>query len=259
MTIAAVVWVAVAVPPPASPQGCRAGVAQAEEDPIDPRIECGPPSSDGSCAAVAGFRSVSARARGRGLRLSFVRRARRPVRVDVFRSSNGRRIAGPRLVARFGRRARPFTWSGRSARGRGAVVDGYYYVRYVLRDGRGGVDIRRITLERRRGRFLARRPFYALASCNLVTIYRLSRPVFGGLGARPLTIAYRLNQDARVAVQVTRGRRTVRRFAARSRRAGATHRLRLRATGLRRGAYTVRLTARAGSVTVRRRLSATRL
>ena len=50
---------------------------------------------------TAGFRSVSARPRGRGLRIGFSRRVDAPVNVDVFQQSRGRRVIDNLLVARF--------------------------------------------------------------------------------------------------------------------------------------------------------------
>ena len=89
---------------------------------------------------------ASARPRGRRLRVRFARRASRPVTVDVFRNSRGRRVLGNRRVARFTKRKRSFTWK---ARGAGA---GIYTVRL-----RSGGDVRRFVLARRGGRF-HRRP-----------------------------------------------------------------------------------------------------
>ena len=69
----------------------------------------------GACAASAGFRSVSVRPSGRGLRFGFRRRGTRPVSVDVFQSSIGRRILGNRRIAHFTGRRRAFRWGGRGA------------------------------------------------------------------------------------------------------------------------------------------------
>ena len=60
-----------------------------------------------------GFRSVvRARARPAASRLGFARAVQRPVTVDVFQQSVGRRVIGERLVARYTNRARSFTWNG---------------------------------------------------------------------------------------------------------------------------------------------------
>ena len=224
--------------------------ACAQGDAVVPRVDCenpaGAPQTLEACAATTqSFRSVSARPRGRGLRFAFARRVDRPVTVDVFQVSAGRRVLGERRVARFVRRASPFTWRGR----RGS--DGVYFVRFSMRDARGRADERRIALVRRRGRFAPRRPHYRRTSCATLTSFKLERPVFGGRGNRPLRIAFRLARAGRVSVEVLRGRRVVRRFRTTTRGAGVTHRLRVRPERLRRGSYRVRLRYRGdqGSLT----------
>lgn len=213
--------------------------ACAQGDPVVPRQDCSATVAQTleSCAATTqSFRAVSARARGRrGLRLAFTRRVDRPVTVDVFQVSAGRRVLGQRRVARFTRRTGAFTWSG----SRGS--DGLYFVRFSIRDERGRLDERRVALVRRGGRFAARPDFYRRTSCATLTSFKLERPAFGGSRNRPLGIAFRLARQGRVTVEVLRGRRVVRRFGTTTRRARVTHRLRLAPERLPRGTYTVRL------------------
>jgi hypothetical protein len=83
--------------------------------------------------------------------------------------------------------------------------------------------------------------------------------VFGGSGRRSLGIAYRLARPGRVTVEVLRGKRRVKRFATRSRKASRTYRDTLAASGRPVGDYRVRVTVRSGkailsSVLVSRRL-----
>ena len=217
-------------------------------NPVAPRIDCerGQPAAVESCAATSTvFRSVAARARGRGLRVSFSRRVRRRVTVDVFHVSSGRTVIGNRRVARV---RRPATLRDRGLR------DGFYFVRF-----RSGRDDRRVALRRSRGRFRAVRPFYRRASCGAVTSYKLERPVFGGRANRALGIAFRVRRAGTVRVEVRRGGRVVRRFRTVRRRGGVTHRLRLPAERLRRGTYEVRLTYVSGGVQVRTALFSRRL
>ena len=205
-----------------------------------------PPTTPTACASTAGFRSVSARPRGRGLRIGFSRRVSAPVNVDVFQQSRGRRVIDNLLVARFTRKTRAFTWKGR-ARNAKRLTDGGYFVRFRMPQGAGRRDVRRITLSRRNGRFRPRPAFYGRSSCGLVTSYKLSSAVFGGRQGRRLGIAFRLSRRATVRVAITRGgTRTVRTFRARSYAPDRTHRLSLPAAGLRRGDY--RVTLRAGAV-----------
>ncbi|CAA9490465.1 MAG: hypothetical protein AVDCRST_MAG30-1333, partial [uncultured Solirubrobacteraceae bacterium] len=132
------------------------------------------------CTPTSGFRSTSAKASGRGLRLDFTRRTgNAPVAVDVFQQSRGRSITGERLVARFTNKGSAFTWNGRATRGGKTVRDGYYFARFRIRTP-AGIDTRRVTLVRRNGRFSQRPSFYGRDTCSTLRSYKLSRPVFGG-------------------------------------------------------------------------------
>ncbi|MEO8687558.1 MAG: PPC domain-containing protein [Solirubrobacteraceae bacterium] len=212
-----------------------------------------------ACTASRGFRSASAARAGRGVRFAFSRREANPVTVDVFQQSRGRRVTGERLVARFIKRAHSFRWNGRGNRGR-RVKDGIYFVRYQMRFASKRLrDFRRITLQRKGGRWTTRQQFYKAASCGLLSSYKLTRPVFGGTGRRPLGIAYRLSRPGKVTVEVFKGTKRVRRFATRSRRASRTYRNTIRSRGRARGDYRVRVTVRSGtarltSILVSRRL-----
>ena len=217
----------------------------AAQDPVDPRERC---DDEGAarCVATSGFKSVSARARGRGLRLGFTRRRARRVTVDVFQHSAGRRVLGNRRVARF---TKAVVWRGR----RGS--DGLYSARFTMKLPGRLRDVRRVALRRAGGRFTRRPAFYRRASCGAVTSFKLERPAFARRG---LGIAFRLGTPARVTVTVRRGGKTVRRFKARAGVAGRTYRLRLRSA--RRGDHVVRLSARlASGRVVRARLTSRRL
>jgi hypothetical protein len=201
----------------------------------------------GDCTGDAGFRSVTARPQGRRVKLGFTRRLDLPVRIDVFRVSQGRRIVEERRVARFRRAA---TWRGRGR-------DGYFFVRFtMLRDGRR-VDVRRIVLRRHDGRFSRAKGHHRRGDCQLLRSFKLERPVFGGRAGKPLRLAFRLTAPARVSIAVSRGDRVVRRFATAERAAGRTFRLRLNPRA--RGAYKVRITAVSGGRRVTATLTARRL
>jgi dienelactone hydrolase len=203
------------------------------------------------CARTSSFLRARVRRRGRGLRVDARAARGRRYTVSVFRQSAGRRILGNRLVKRFRRRRAPFTWSGR---GRG-VRDGHYVVRYT-----SGRDVRRFALRRRRGRWSVRPAYYRRSSCGALPSFKLERPVFGGRRNRALGIAFRVASTSRVSVRVLRGRRTVRRYATRTRRGGVTHRLRLASERRRRGDHKVRITVtRPGSRPVTATLTARRL
>jgi hypothetical protein len=231
--------------------GCARAIAAA-------RTPAPTPAAPIACAANAGFRSTSARPRGRRVTFGFSRRESRPVTVDVFQVSHGRRVIGQRLVARFANRNAAVRWNGRANRPGRRVADGYYFARFRMRTATG-TETRRLTLRRRDGRFARRPAFYRRATCDLLPSYKLERPVFGGRNATPLRIAYRVLRRARVQVVVLRGGRVVKRFATRTAAAGRTHRLRLSARGLPRADHRVRITVRAGTVRVTSTLVARRL
>ncbi len=192
-----------------------------------------------SCSAAVAFGSLSVQPSGGGLRFAFSRGGSAKARFDVFRQSDGSRVVGNRLVARFSR-ARSFTWSGAGTRAR--VGEGYYFVRARMRTPSGRIDERRVALRRTAGRFRLRQAFDRTPSCRLLSSFKLERTVFGGRGNRALGIAFRLESDALARVDVLRGSRVVKRYRGQSRRAGITHRLRLASEALGRGDYAVRLT-----------------
>jgi len=210
-----------------------------------------------ACVASAGFRSVSATASGRRVRLGFQRRVSAPVTVDVFQHTRGSRIVGERLVFRR-RSTRPFTWNGKANRRNKRMTDGTYSVRYRVAAG-GTTDVRRVVLRRRRARFARRPDFHRRDSCRTLRAFKLERPAFGGPGSRSLGISYRLLSEARVQVRVQRGNRTVKTFKTVTRKPGRTFRLRLSAKGLRRGDHRVVITVTRGSERIRATLTAARL
>ena len=222
--------------------GCGEALAAPGDPGVERRLDCRT-----ACRARAGFRSVAALPSGRGLRLSFRRGSARPVRVDVYRVTRGRRVIRNRLVVSFRKRRRPFVWSGR-ARGR-PVAPGYFEARF-----RAGREVRRVAVLRRGGRFTRLPAFQRGGLCDGVSAFRLGGPAFGGKGRQPLGIVYRLAQPARVSVLVQRGRRTIKRFRARRRAPGKTYRLRLRTRA--KGMVRVTLVARLDGRTVRSRLVA---
>jgi hypothetical protein len=208
----------------------------------------------GRCDDTLGLRSIGATAvRGGRVRLSFARRTLAPVRVDVFRVSVGRRVLRERLAARFDRRTRSLTWSGRGA------GDGTYVVRFTMVRGGRRVDVRRLVLRRSRGRFTRRPDHHRRESCGALRSFKLERPVFGGRTSTPLRAAYRVGATASVTVTILRGRRVVRRLPAATRRPGRTYRVTLPARGRARGDYRVRLDLAGAGDRVTSTLTASRL
>jgi len=145
-----------------------------------------------ACVSRTALGKVSARRRGRGLRVRWAGGGR--ATVDVLRG--GRRVA--RVNGRRGRA---------TVRVRRAGV-------HVVRVRKGG-DVRRLGVRRRAGRLRVLPAFERRARCARVRLLSLGAPAFRGR----LRIAYRLSGRARVRLTIRRrGRvaRVIRRRAARS-------------------------------------------
>ena len=225
---------------------------------LPPVTAAGPPAA--GCKPRRGFASVSARSRGGGLRIALRRLQARPVVVDVFRQSRGRRVIGNRLVARFRGRTGAFGWNGRSRRAGRGVGDGAYFVRFRMTLADGGTDTRRVTLRRAHGRFRGRPAFHRRASCGTISFFKLGSSVFGGRDGARLGVAFRLGVPARTTLTLLRGGRKVRTLRTAQDPARRKLRLSLRARGLRRGDYRVRLRVqRAGGEVKTATLTARRL
>jgi hypothetical protein len=212
------------------------------------------------CAVASGFRRVSTRPRRHGLRVAFSRRLARPATVSVYQQASGRDVRRrSRLVARFDRRSRSFTWNGRANLSGRQVGDGFLFARFRMPGLSGLPDTRRVALRRAQGRFFVRPAFQRRDSCGLVRAYRLSGPAFGGRRGRPLGVAYRLARRARVWLALYRGGRLVKRVRARTRGAGHVFRVRFRSARLGRADYRVQLVAHSGRQRVRSTLVSRRL
>jgi hypothetical protein len=218
------------------------------------------PPTPPACIAGGGFGATAAKGASRGrVALSFTRKVIRPVSVDVFQQSVGRRVIGERLVARFTGRAASFTWNGKANRPGRKVTDGYYFVRYTVSRPGGGNDVRRVTLRRTKGKWTTRASFYRPDSCGVVRSFKLTRPVFGGPNNRAIEASYRLGAAGRVTLEVLRGGKVVRRIKAANRRANVTYRGPIAAKGLSRADHVFRLTVVSGGKTTKLNLTARRL
>ena len=205
---------------------------------------------------MAGFRRVGAkRAKRGGLRLSFTRRSARSVRVDIFRQAKGRSITKLKRVKTFRSRKRSFTWKARGVR------EGHYVVRFRTQLADGSADLRRIAVQRKRGRFTVRPAFQRANSCtNLVGAFRLNRPVFGGKQKRALFASFRLNQTADVKLTVTRNGKVVRTTQReRNYAAGKGRTIRMTPKGRARGDYVVTISAERQGRTATAALTSRRL
>jgi hypothetical protein len=214
-----------------------------------------------TCLNNPGFVSVGTRSTGRRVALRFVRNARLPVRVDVYRVSSGRKVVRERLVARFGQLTRSIVWNGVANRGRrGPASAGYYVVRFTMFRHGKAYDTRRLVLARNaRGHFIRLPGLQRRVGCGLLAGFKLASPVFGGTTGAALSGTYRLTDRAKVTITVSRGAKVVKRFATVERAAGKTFRFSLSARKRPRGLYTVRLLAQSGENQVTSVLTARRL
>ena len=214
-----------------------------------------------SCLNNPGFVSVGTRSVGRRVALRFVRNARLPVRIEVYRVSAGRRVVREQLIARFDRPSGSVLWDGVANRGRrGPAGAGHYVVRFTMFRNGKPYDTRRLVLSRNaRGHFIRLHGLQRRVGCGLLAGLRLERPVFGGSTGVPLAGTYRLTARGKVTITVRRGAKVVKRFATVERAAGRTFRFSLSARGLRRGDYTVRFLAQSGENQVSAVLTAHRL
>jgi PKD domain len=141
---------------------------------------------------------------------------------------------------------------------------GTYNVGVRVMDDRGGFGFanRRITIT---GPSLAPAGLAANVTSKPQAVeplqsFKLSGPQFGGSRNRSLVVRFRLREAGSVTAVLYRGNRRIRRLRRGDVVADRTYRMRVRARGLRRGLYTVRLTVvTASGETQRARLSSDRL
>lgn len=197
-------------------------------------------SSSPGCVENRGFKAAGVRGVRRRLRVQMTRKQKLPVRVDLYRVTRGRKVVGELRVGSVKTRSKSFTWPTR-------LAPGIYVARFRMYKQGRLFDLRRVVFERTRGGAVRTRPeHHRRESCKLVHTFKVERPAFGGRTRIPLRMSYRLNRTADVTVTITRGKRTVKRFVDRRRRAGRVYRHVLPLRGLRRGDYKVRIEAVAG-------------
>jgi hypothetical protein len=129
----------------------RRQVYVARGEVVDLALPCAPaapPPPRAGCVRPAGFSKVGVARRPHGrLRIAF-RRTTGAGKVTIEITRGGRR------VARMRGRTRSFTWNGR--RNGRQVANGVYVVRFMVRDGAGRIDSRRVVVRKKDGRFAKR-------------------------------------------------------------------------------------------------------
>ena len=137
---------------------------------------------------------------------------------------------------------------------------GVYFLRVTTTTPQGDREVRRIPVNRVRGRWVLRRAFQRQPSCALLSTAALGSPVFDG--RRPISLRYSVTQPARVTISVYRGLRSKKPVRRVVRNAAANKVLRVRFRGkrvARRGEYRVVVSAKRGDEVVRTTLNARRL
>ena len=204
-----------------------------------------------ACVARKGFKSVSVKPKGGGLRFAVQRRVKARFTADVLRVATAKRMVRLKRVARFKRRTGSFTWKAKG------VKPGVYIAKVSVPVG-AGRDVRRSALVRTDGRRFQRRPQFERVACGLMRRAQLRRPAFGGSGRAPLRTTVLTASPAKVTVVATQGGKPLKRWSLKT-KAGAKRTVKLPAAKARPGDVRVRVTAKRGKVRSTAKLAARRL
>jgi hypothetical protein len=212
-----------------------------------------------TCASAAGFNSAAVAPKGKKVTFKVNRREKRPFGVDVFQQTQGRKVIGNRLVARFKNKKKTFTWNGRDIKGR-RLGTGNYFVRFIMKTASGARDTRRATLKYS-GRFRTAPDFYQRVDCGAFKSLKLSSSAFGGSTNAALGVSYKLAiQTKDVTIQFKLGNKVIKKFTGKG-EPNRTFRTKLPASKVKRGkTVKVVITAnRPGAASPRITLAANRL
>ena len=177
-----------------------------------------------ACKESTGFLSAKVKRAGKGLRFDFERAGTSPVKVNIYRQSNGRKALSAKKVASF-EVTESFTWNGKPKKGK--LRKGDYYAQMSVVSPSGQIDMRNFTLRRTGSKFKTGKPFTKTDSCDLLSLYRLGGPVFGG--RTPLRIAFVLTQPAKVTVTLLKGKKKVKRIKRNVKSANRAQRINIKA------------------------------
>jgi PKD repeat protein len=194
-----------------------------------------------SCPSSLGFAKLNVKPKGKGLSFDFQATAPKPVRFTLFRASNGRKAMSAKKVATFSK-TKSFTWKGKK------LAKGDYYVQAQALTPSNQKDTRTFAFTRKGSKFKRGKAFTRTDSCELVSLFRLGSPVFSK--KKPLRIAFALTQPAKVTVTLLKGRKAVKRITKNVTAANRAQRINVKGKALKklkRGAYSVRLSATSGS------------
>ncbi|MBI5103736.1 MAG: immune inhibitor A [Solirubrobacterales bacterium] len=212
----------------------QGGAKPVDPGPVAPTAGAGN-AKPRACAATTALRRATIRRSGRrGLRFDVApRSARARYTVQILR--------GGRVVKRFTRRAKAFSWNGRGLR------SGTYAVRVV-----SGRDVRKTLVTVGGGRLRIVGALNRVSSCGTLKLAAIRTATI----RKRLEVGIVVRHKATVSVTVLRGKRVVKR--AKSRPLSRARVVRFSAKGLKRGTYRVVVQAKRGDAVERMVLVARR-
>ena len=188
--------------------------------------------------------SVKLAAKASGKQLAFSGSA--PFTADVF------------AVTKAGRTKKVghVTGNGSAAFKASKLAKGTYFARLSSRGSGARPVVQGFGFTYNGKKFKARKPFQRADSCTLLSLARLGAPAFGGKA--PLLVNFTTTANATVKVVVKKGAKKVRAFTKKT-TANRLARVKVSPRKLRKGEYTITITASAGGKRQSAKLSAARL
>jgi PKD repeat protein len=191
-----------------------------------------------ACQSAAQFKALTVKPEGKGLAFfADTANANDTVEVQVFQNAKGRRAVKRKRVAKFSFKGQ-YKWDGK-----GAKAKGTYSVLVSTLGTAARPDVRGFAFTKA-AKFKARKPFQRTDTCQLLSLFRLGAPSFGG--KQKLLVNFTTTKDAKITVKVLRGSKKVKTLKAKT-SANRLNRVTLKPKKLRKGEYKVVLTAVSGS------------
>ena len=184
--------------------------AGTETDPAGQGVDQGGPIAKQSqvvaCQSGAGFERLSVRASGRSIRIEGKPTKGETFTADIYLVTKGTK------PTRKSRKVASLQVNGAATYNGARAKRGIYFVRVASRGTGSRPDIRDFAFDRSARAFKARRPMAFPDTCDLVSVYRLDSPAFGG--ARRLGVTLALTRNGKVRLSVFRGKskKAVKRF-----------------------------------------------
>jgi hypothetical protein len=191
-----------------------------------------------ACQSGAGFDRVAVKAAGKTIKIEGAARQTGPFTADVFAVSKGRKPVKAKKVASL-------QVNGSAVYNGAKAKKGTYFVRVTAKGTGSRPDIRDFPFERSARGFKARKAMALPDSCDLVSVFRVDSPAFGG--SRKLGVSVALTRPGAVTVAVYRGKakKPVKKFSRNLRTANILQRFSFKASKrVKKGEYRVVLTVK---------------